>query len=136
MSLGVLVGDLLISVIGSGWWQITLVVTLAVAAAVFANGGTLLVNQAGASAVLVATLLPPGQAGGLDRCVDALIGGLRRGARGGRDPVGPGRPGRAGPPGRCSTSWPRCCAESPTRCATATPTPPWPRCSAPGAPSR
>jgi uncharacterized membrane protein YgaE (UPF0421/DUF939 family) len=76
VSLGVLVGDLLISVIGSGWWQLTLVVTLAVGAAVFANGGTLLVNQAGASAVLVATLLPPGQTGGIDRCVDALIGGL------------------------------------------------------------
>ena len=60
VSLGVLVGDLLVSVIGSGWWQIALVVTLAVAAAVFADGGTLLVNQAGASAVLVATLLPPG----------------------------------------------------------------------------
>ena len=39
VSLGVLVGDLLISVIGSGWWQITLVVILAVAAAVFADGG-------------------------------------------------------------------------------------------------
>jgi uncharacterized membrane protein YgaE (UPF0421/DUF939 family) len=52
------------------------VVILAVAVAVFANGGTLLVNQAGASAVLVATLLPPGQAGGLARCVDALVGGL------------------------------------------------------------
>jgi uncharacterized membrane protein YgaE (UPF0421/DUF939 family) len=76
VSLGVLVGDVLISWIGSGWWQIGLVVALAVAAAVFADGGTLLVNQAGASAVLVATLLPPGQAGGLDRCVDALIGGL------------------------------------------------------------
>ena len=71
-----LVGDLLISRIGSGWWQITLVVILAVAVAVFADGGSLLVNQAAASAVLVATLLPPGQAGGLDRCVDALIGGL------------------------------------------------------------
>jgi uncharacterized membrane protein YgaE (UPF0421/DUF939 family) len=76
VSLGVLVGDLLISWIGSGWWQIALVVALAMAAAVFADGGTLLVNQAGASAVLVATLLPPGQAGGVDRCVDALIGGL------------------------------------------------------------
>jgi uncharacterized membrane protein YgaE (UPF0421/DUF939 family) len=76
VSLGILVGDLIISLIGSGWWQITLVVTLAVGAAVFANGGTLLVNQAGASAVLVATLLPPGEVGGLDRCVDALIGGL------------------------------------------------------------
>lgn len=76
VSLGVLVGDLIISWIGSGWWQIAVVVALAVAVAVFANGGTLLVNQAGASAVLVATLLPPGQAGGLDRCVDALVGGL------------------------------------------------------------
>lgn len=75
VSLGVLVGDLIIAVIGSGWWQIALVVTLAVATAVFANGGVLLVNQAGASAVLVATLLPPGDAGGIDRCVDALIGG-------------------------------------------------------------
>jgi uncharacterized membrane protein YgaE (UPF0421/DUF939 family) len=76
VSFGVLVGDLLISQIGSGWWQIILVVILAVAGAVFVDGGTLLVNQAGASAVLVATLLPPGEAGGLDRCVDALIGGL------------------------------------------------------------
>ena len=75
VTVGVLVGDLIISAIGSGWWQITLVVILAVATAVLANGSALLINQAGASAVLVATLLPPGQAGGLDRCVDALIGG-------------------------------------------------------------
>jgi uncharacterized membrane protein YgaE (UPF0421/DUF939 family) len=75
VSLGVLVGDVLISQIGSGAWQITLVVALAMAAAVFADGGTLLVAQAGASAVLVATLLPPGGVGGIDRCVDALIGG-------------------------------------------------------------
>lgn len=75
VSLGVLVGDLLISVIGSGWWQIALVVALAVAVAVFADGGTLLVAQAGSSAVLVATLLPPGGSAGLDRCIDALIGG-------------------------------------------------------------
>jgi uncharacterized membrane protein YgaE (UPF0421/DUF939 family) len=75
VSLGVLVGDLIIAQIGSGTWQIMLVVALAMAAAVFADGATLLVAQAGASAVLVATLLPPGEAGGLDRCIDALIGG-------------------------------------------------------------
>jgi uncharacterized membrane protein YgaE (UPF0421/DUF939 family) len=75
VSLGVLVGDLLVAWIGSGWWQIAVVVTLAVAVAVFADGGTLLVNQAGASAVLIVALLPPGPAGGLDRCLDALIGG-------------------------------------------------------------
>ncbi len=76
VSLGVLVGDLLISVIGSGTWQIMLVVALAMAAAVFTDGATLLVAQAGASAVLVATLLPPGDTGGFDRCIDALIGGM------------------------------------------------------------
>ncbi|OLT19968.1 hypothetical protein BJF78_10435 [Pseudonocardia sp. CNS-139] len=75
VSVGVLVGDLLIERIGSGPWQIALVVGLAMAVAVFADGAALLVAQAGSSAVLVATLLPPGGTGGLDRCVDALIGG-------------------------------------------------------------
>lgn len=75
VSLGVLVGDLLIVQIGGGPWQIALVVALAMAAAVFADGAALLVAQAGSSAVLVATLLPPGDIGGLERCVDALIGG-------------------------------------------------------------
>jgi uncharacterized membrane protein YgaE (UPF0421/DUF939 family) len=94
VSLGVLVGDLLISLIGTGAWQITLVVALAMAAAVFTDGASLLVGQAGASAVLVATLLPPGEVGGLDRCVDALIGGtvgLLVAAVLPTDPVGPVR---------------------------------------------
>jgi uncharacterized membrane protein YgaE (UPF0421/DUF939 family) len=94
VSLGVLVGDLLIAVIGSGTWQITLVVALAMAVAVFTDGATLLVAQAGASAVLVATLLPPGDAGGFDRCIDALIGGtvgLLVAAVLPSDPVGPVR---------------------------------------------
>ncbi len=76
VSLGVLVGDLLIAQIGSGVWQLILVVALAMAIAVFTDGGTLIVAQAGASAVLVTTLLPPGESGGIDRCVDALIGGV------------------------------------------------------------
>ncbi|MEJ3655676.1 FUSC family protein [Actinomycetes bacterium KLBMP 9759] len=75
VGLGVLVGDLLISRIGSGPWQIMLVVALAMTVAVFADGAALLVAQAGSSAVLVATLLPPGETGGFDRCIDALIGG-------------------------------------------------------------
>jgi uncharacterized membrane protein YgaE (UPF0421/DUF939 family) len=96
VSLGVLVGDLLISQIGSGPWQITLVVALAMAVAVFADGATLLIAQAGSSAVLVATLLPPGEVGGFDRCVDALIGGtvgLLVAAVLPSDPVGPVRRG-------------------------------------------
>ncbi|WP_308259242.1 FUSC family protein [Pseudonocardia sp. H11422] len=75
VSLGVLVGDLLISQIGSGAWQLVVVVALAMAVAVFADSGALFVAQAGSSAVLVTTLLPPGETGGLDRCIDALIGG-------------------------------------------------------------
>lgn len=75
VSLGVLVGDLIIARIGSGVWQLMLVVALAMVIAVFTDGGNLIVAQAGASAVLVTTLLPPGESGGIDRCVDALVGG-------------------------------------------------------------
>lgn len=75
VSLGVLVGDLIIAEIGSGVWQLILVVALAMTLATFFDAGTLIVSQAGASAVLVTTLLPPGDGGGIDRCVDALIGG-------------------------------------------------------------
>jgi uncharacterized membrane protein YgaE (UPF0421/DUF939 family) len=94
VSLGVLVGDLLISQIGSGAWQIVLVVALAMATAVFVDGAALLVAQAGSSAVLVATLLPPGDVSGFDRCIDALIGGAVGLLVAGvlpSDPVGPVR---------------------------------------------
>ncbi|MFC5829227.1 FUSC family protein [Nonomuraea insulae] len=76
VSLGVGVGDLLVSWIGSGAWQIALVVALAMAVAVLLDSGSLIVLQAGSSAVLVATLLPPSGLGGLDRMIDALVGGL------------------------------------------------------------
>ncbi|MEU5862691.1 FUSC family protein [Nonomuraea sp. NPDC047529] len=76
VSLGVGVGDLLVSWIGSGPWQLALVVGLAMAVALLLNGGALFVAQAGSSAVLVATLLPGENAGGLDRMADALTGGV------------------------------------------------------------
>ncbi|GAB3445336.1 FUSC family protein [Actinophytocola sediminis] len=76
VSLGIGIGDLLVYSIGTGPWQIALVVTLAMTVAVALDGGPLITVQAGASAVLVAALVPPGTTGGLDRMVDALIGGL------------------------------------------------------------
>ena len=76
VSVGIGVGDVLISVIGSGAWQIALVVALAMSAAVLLDGGAVIALQSGSSAVLVATLLPPSSTGGLDRMVDALVGGL------------------------------------------------------------
>lgn len=76
VTLGIGVGDLIISAIGSGPWQLALVVALAMAAAVYLDGGPIFAMQAGSSAVLVATLIPPGNSGGIDRMVDALVGGL------------------------------------------------------------
>ncbi|MBT0566188.1 FUSC family protein [Williamsia sp. CHRR-6] len=76
VTLGIIVGDLLISQIGSGAWQIVLVVALAMTVAVTVDGGPLVPMQAASSAVLVATLLPPGGSGGVDRAVDALTGGV------------------------------------------------------------
>ncbi|GAA2409326.1 aromatic acid exporter family protein [Actinomadura vinacea] len=76
VSVGIGVGDLLVSVIGTGAWQIALVVALAMTVAVFLDAGALITLQAGSSAVLVATLLPPGGREGPDRMLDALIGGL------------------------------------------------------------
>ncbi|WP_345349582.1 FUSC family protein [Rhodococcus olei] len=76
VTVGIGVGDTLISVIGTGAWQITLTVALAMATAIFLDGGPIISMQAGTSAVLVATLIPPQQGGGLDRMIDALIGGL------------------------------------------------------------
>ncbi|AOW91793.1 hypothetical protein BFN03_01355 [Rhodococcus sp. WMMA185] len=76
VTIGIGVGDLLIAVIGTGTWQIALVVGLAMSAAVLLNSGPIFSMQAASSAVLVATLLPPGDSAGVDRMVDALTGGL------------------------------------------------------------
>lgn len=76
VSVGVGVGDLLISAIGSGPWQIALVIVLAMSVSVLLDSGALIALQAASSAVLVATLLPPGGTGGIDRMADALLGGL------------------------------------------------------------
>jgi uncharacterized membrane protein YgaE (UPF0421/DUF939 family) len=75
VALGIAVAELLIMLIGSGPWQIGLIVALAVIAAVAVGGGAALVVQSGASAVLVATLTPTGGAP-YGRFVDALVGGL------------------------------------------------------------
>lgn len=72
---GVGLGDLLIAQIGSGPWQIAVVVIIAMSAAVFLDRGALVGTQAASSAILVATLLPPGSAGGYERMVDAAVGG-------------------------------------------------------------
>src|SRR4051812_28917859 len=74
VALGIGVGDTLILLIGSGPWQIGLIVILAILVATAVGGGTPLVVQSASSAVLVATLT---SATGLPwtRFFDALVGG-------------------------------------------------------------
>jgi uncharacterized membrane protein YgaE (UPF0421/DUF939 family) len=75
VSVGIAIADALVAAIGTGTWQVGAVVALAMVAATLVGGGPLLASQAGASAVLVATLQPPD--GGVDfgRALDALVGG-------------------------------------------------------------
>jgi uncharacterized membrane protein YgaE (UPF0421/DUF939 family) len=74
VSVGVAVGDLIVVVIGPGWWQISVVVGLALLAALLFDVGALLLNQAAVSAVLIATLQPPGTTAAFSRWFDTLIG--------------------------------------------------------------
>lgn len=77
VALGVLVGDALVGIIGSGWWQIAVVVALAMTAAVLLGGGAVIVTQAAASAVLVVALVPSADGVvNIDRFVDTSVGGL------------------------------------------------------------
>jgi len=74
VAIGVLVADLLVLAIGNGWWQLTLIVALAMTSAFLLDGGQLFVTQAAVQSIVVSTLLPePGA--GFTRWSDALIGG-------------------------------------------------------------
>lgn len=74
VALGVFIGDLFVLNFGSGWWQLTLIVALAMSAAILLEGGNLMVTQAAVQSIVVTALVPdPGAA--FTRWTDALIGG-------------------------------------------------------------
>ena len=74
VALGVGLADLLASVIGSGWWQLVVVVALSMTLALLLDGGQLLVIQAMVQSIIISALAPaPGDA--LIRVSDAMIGG-------------------------------------------------------------
>jgi hypothetical protein len=75
VALGIAVGDLLVLGIGVGAAQLSLVVMLASALAIFLGSGQMLASQAAVSAALVATLQPPTDGVTFDRFIDALTGG-------------------------------------------------------------
>ncbi|GIJ27341.1 hypothetical protein Vqi01_25030 [Micromonospora qiuiae] len=73
---GLLAGDALIAVIGTGPWQIATVVTLSILLALSLSRGGQVVTQAGGTAVLIVTLAPLQRGLELPRIIDATIGGL------------------------------------------------------------
>ncbi|MET0839395.1 MAG: FUSC family protein, partial [Marmoricola sp.] len=74
VAIGVAVGDLITAWVGTGGWQIALIVGLAMSTALLLDQGVLFVNQAAIQAIFVSALLPgPGAA--FTRWTDALIGG-------------------------------------------------------------
>ena len=74
VAIGVLIADLLVVQLGSGAWQLTLIVALAMSTAFLLDGGQLFVMQAAVQSIVISSLVPePDQA--LTRWTDALIGG-------------------------------------------------------------
>jgi uncharacterized membrane protein YgaE (UPF0421/DUF939 family) len=74
VSVGVAVADLFIHWVGTGMWQIAVIVAVSMTTAVLLDAGNLLVTQAAVQSVIVAILLPIPQAG-LSRWLDGLVGG-------------------------------------------------------------
>jgi uncharacterized membrane protein YgaE (UPF0421/DUF939 family) len=74
VALGVAIGDVLVTLLGQGAWQIGVVVTIALLLAVSVWGTGLAVTQAGLQAVFVIAL-PRAPGAGLHRWQDALVGG-------------------------------------------------------------
>jgi uncharacterized membrane protein YgaE (UPF0421/DUF939 family) len=75
VALGIAVGDLLVLALGTGAWQLALVVALAMSVALLLGSGQMFAQQAAVSAALVATLQPPTGGVTFARALDALIGG-------------------------------------------------------------
>jgi uncharacterized membrane protein YgaE (UPF0421/DUF939 family) len=73
---GVAVADLIVHAIGSGGWQLGVMVVLAMSAAILLGGGELLVVEAAVSAILLVAL-DPGAGDGFSpsRILEAIIGG-------------------------------------------------------------
>jgi uncharacterized membrane protein YgaE (UPF0421/DUF939 family) len=75
VTLGIAVADLLVIELGSGWWQLGVVIAISMTVALLLGSGNLFAQQAAVSAALVATLQPPDGGITFARAVDALIGG-------------------------------------------------------------
>lgn len=77
VALGVGLGDLVVHVIGSGVWQVMLVLAASALIARFVDEGVVLTTQAGVQSIVIVGL-PAGMLGGgaVGRWTDALVGGV------------------------------------------------------------
>lgn len=74
VAVGVFLADVFVAHLGTGAWQLTVIVALAMSTAFLLDGSQLMVTQAAVQSIVVCTLLPdPGA--GLTRWTDALVGG-------------------------------------------------------------
>lgn len=74
VAIGVFIADLVVLSIGNGWWQLTIVVAMAMSAALLLDAGNVFFTQAAVQSIVVASfVVPPDEA--LIRWTDALIGG-------------------------------------------------------------
>ncbi len=74
VSVGVAIGEFVVSLIGRGGWQIALVVALALVIARLLDSGSLIATQAALQSVLVLAIPAP-EGGSIARWEDALVGG-------------------------------------------------------------
>ena len=73
VALGVFIGDVFVTLFGSGFWQITIVVVLAMSVATLLGAGQLLIIQSGVqSAIIIGLSATPNES--LGRWLDAVIG--------------------------------------------------------------
>ncbi|GAA1527622.1 FUSC family protein [Nocardioides humi] len=74
VAIGVLIADVLVAGIGSGAWQLALIVFLSMSTALLFDAGIMFVNQAAVQSIVVTVLLP-GAGGAFLRWTDAVVGG-------------------------------------------------------------
>lgn len=74
VAVGVLLADLLVLGLGSGWWQISVVVALAMSTALLLDAGALFVTQAAVQSIIITAFATTASAS-FTRWLDAVVGG-------------------------------------------------------------
>ncbi len=74
VTLGVAAGDLVVNLIGSGWWQLSTVLVVSALLARFIDRGAVLTTQAGTQAIVIVGL-PSITGGPFGRAADVMVGG-------------------------------------------------------------